>query len=81
MKQATHNGSAGYADSTVDLVEALNLERADLLGWSLGGDISLYIAEFYLDMVNRVVVADTTSGGLLGKYLVIAAIQALIAAA
>lgn len=57
---------SGYADSTVDLIEALELEQPDLLGWSLGGDIALYIAEFYPDMVNRVVVADTTSGGLLG---------------
>ena len=81
MKQAKHSGSAGYADSTVDLIEALELEQPDLLGWSLGGDISLYIAEFYPDMVNRVVVADTTSGGLLGKPVVIATKRALIAAA
>jgi len=32
-------------------------------------------------MVNRVVVADTTSGGLLGKPLVMATMRALIAAA
>ncbi len=81
MKQARRNGCAGYADSTVDLIEALELEQPDLLGWSLGGDISLYIAEFYPDMVNRVVVADTTSGGLLGKPLVIATMRALTAAA
>ncbi|KAL0036983.1 hypothetical protein WJX77_007858 [Trebouxia sp. C0004] len=56
---------SGYADSTVDLIE--ELEQPGLLGWSLGGDIFLYIAEFYPYMVNRVVVADTTSGGLLGN--------------
>jgi len=81
MEQAKHDGAAGYADSTVDLIEVLELEQPDLLGWSLGGDISLYIAEFYPDMVNRVVVADTTSGGLLGQPLVIATMGALIAAA
>ncbi len=52
MEQVEHVGSAGYAASTVDLTEALELEQPDLLGWSLGGDISLYIAEFYPDMVN-----------------------------
>ena len=81
MEQVEHVGSAGYAASTVDLTEALELEQPDLLGWSLGGDISLYIAEFYPDMVTRVVVADTTSGGLLGKPLVIATMRALMAAA
>ena len=62
---------AGYADSTVDLIDALGLEQPDILGWSLGGDICLYIAEFYADMINRVVLADTTSGGLLGKNFVL----------
>ncbi len=81
MEQTEHDGSAGYADSTVDLIEALELEQPDLFGWSLGGDISLYIAEFYPDMVNRVVVADTTSGGLLGNPVVIATIRALTATA
>lgn len=63
----------GYADSTVDLIDALGLEQPDILGWSLGGDICLYIAEFYADMINRVVLADTTSGGLLGKNFVLTA--------
>ncbi len=60
---------AGYADSTVDLIDALGLEQPDVLGWSLGGDIALSIAVNYADMVNRVVVADTTSGGVLGRQL------------
>ena len=57
----------GYAESTVDLIEALQLDQPDILGWSLGGFIALTIAVEYPDMVNRVVLADTTSGGKLGE--------------
>ena len=54
----------GYAESTVDLIEALQLDQPDILGWSLGGFIALTIAAEYPDMVSHVVLADTSSGGL-----------------
>ncbi len=53
----------GFADSTVDLMDALGLEQPDILGWSLGGIITLTLVANYPDMVNRVVLADTSSGG------------------
>ena len=62
--------AAGYAESTVDLIDALGLEQPNILGWSLGGFITLSIAVDYADMVNQVIVADTTSGGKLGKQCV-----------
>lgn len=52
-----------YAESTVDLIDALALDQPDVLGWSLGGFITLTIAVNYGGMVHSVVVADTSSGG------------------
>jgi len=43
------------------------LEQPDILGWSFGGFIVLTVVVNYGDLVNRVVLADTTSGGVLGK--------------
>ena len=58
---------ADYAESTVDLIDALKLEQPDILGWSLGGYITLSLVETYPDMINRVVLADTSAGGLRGN--------------
>jgi pimeloyl-ACP methyl ester carboxylesterase len=57
----------GFALSTVQLIRALELDQPDILGTSLGGYVALTIAVDYGDMVNHVVLADTSSGGLLGK--------------
>ncbi len=54
----------GYAQSTVDLIEALDLDQPDILGISLGGFITLTTVVDFGDMVNRVILSDTTSGGL-----------------
>ena len=59
--------AADYAESTVDLIDALGLDQPDILGWSLGGFIALTTLVDYPDVVNRVVVADTTSGGQAGE--------------
>ena len=64
--------SADYADSTVDLIEALSLPQPDVLGWSLGGFITLTLVEDYPELVNKIVLVDTSSGGALGKLLYIA---------
>ena len=53
----------GYADSTVDLIDALGLEQPDILGWSLGGFITLTLVTNFPEAVNRVVLADTSAGG------------------
>ena len=47
----------------MDLIDALRLDQPDILGWSLGGFIALTVVINYPDMLNRVVVADTSSGG------------------
>lgn len=59
----------GFALSTVQLIRALELDhdQPDILGTSFGGYVALTIAVDYGDMVNHVVLADTSSGGLLGK--------------
>ena len=59
---------ADYADSTADLIEALELQQPDVLGWSLGGFITLTLVETYPELVNKMVVADTSSGGVLGDF-------------
>ena len=55
--------AADYASSTVDLIDALQLDQPDILGWSLGGIIALTVAMDFPDAVSHVVVTDTTSGG------------------
>ena len=57
----------GFASSTVQLIRELDLDQPDILGTSFGGYVALTIAVDYGDMVNHVVLADTSSGGLLGK--------------
>lgn len=52
-----------YAQSTVSLFDALELEQPDVLGWALGGFIAMALAVEYPDAINRVVVADATLGG------------------
>ena len=69
------NTVLGYADSTVDLTDALGLEQPDILGWSLGGFITLTLVTSFPEAVNRVVLADTSAGGqgnalLIGTFCV-----------
>ena len=55
--------AADYAESTVDLIEALQLDQPDMMGWSMGGQIILTIAANDPDAIHRIVVTDLTSGG------------------
>ena len=61
--EAEESTIEGYADSTVDLIESLGLDQPDILGWSLGGFITLALVANQPDVVNHVVLADTSSGG------------------
>lgn len=57
------SGSFGVpllADDFAALIEALELERPSLCGWSMGGDVSLNVARRYPDKVNRLVVGGVT---------------------
>ncbi|KAK9814864.1 hypothetical protein WJX73_000694 [Symbiochloris irregularis] len=52
-----------FAESTRDLVEALDLQQPDVLGWSLGGVIAMTFAGLYPSALRRLVLTDTSTGG------------------
>lgn len=54
---------AGLADVTAGLVVALGLGQPTVLGWGLGGEIALSLAERHPGLVGRLVLADATAGG------------------
>ena len=51
------------ADDAVGLLDALEIERADVLGWSLGGFVAQQIAIRRPDRVGKLVLAATNPGG------------------
>ena len=56
----------GLAGSVAEFIGALGLERADLLGWSLGGYVAQDIALNYPSLVRRLVVAASGPGAVPG---------------
>lgn len=52
-----------FADDTVGLMDALKIEKADVLGWSMGSYIAQELALNYPDKVNRVVLYAADAGG------------------
>ncbi len=52
-----------FADDTVGLMDALDIDRAHLLGWSMGGDVVLQLAVAYPGKVDKVVVYAGDCGG------------------
>lgn len=65
------NTSAGDEEWTIDrfaedaagLLDELSLPRADVLGWSLGGDVALSMASRYPEKVSRLIVYAGDCGG------------------
>lgn len=53
---------AAMADGVVDFLDALGLERVDVLGWSMGGFVAQLVALNYPSRVRRVVVAGSGPG-------------------
>jgi pimeloyl-ACP methyl ester carboxylesterase len=51
------------ADWTAALVEALDLGRPDVLGWSMGGFVAQQLAIRHPELVSRLVLAGTNPGG------------------
>jgi len=51
------------ADSTAALMSAIGIERADLLGWSMGGFVAQRLAVEHADRVDHLVLAGTNPGG------------------
>ena len=52
-----------FADDTIGLMEALNIERAHVLGHSMGGAIAQEIVLNYPERVEKLVLSSTTCGG------------------
>lgn len=53
----------GMAAGTIALAEALGIERPNILGWSMGGEIATAIGALHGDKVGAVVVAAGNPGG------------------
>lgn len=62
----TPNTVAGMAEVLSNLLEALELDQVDLLGWSLGGYVAQTLALDQPDKVWRLVIAGSGPGGLDG---------------
>ena len=64
----TTTGSKPYsmqllANDAAGLLDALNIDRADVFGYSLGGFIAQQFTVNYPEKVNRLILAATTCGG------------------
>jgi pimeloyl-ACP methyl ester carboxylesterase len=54
---------AQLADDAAHVVEALGLERASVLGWSMGGFVAQTLALQHPDRVNKLILLSTDQGG------------------
>jgi pimeloyl-ACP methyl ester carboxylesterase len=55
---------AGMADHAAALIDALGLDRVDVLGWSMGGAVAQALTLHYPRLVRRLVVAGSGPGGV-----------------
>jgi len=56
-------GFDSLANTTADLMEAIDLPRADVLGWSMGGFVAQRLAIEHPQRVSHLVLAGTNPGG------------------
>ena len=56
-------GFGSLADSTAALMEAIGLERANVLGWSMGGFVAQRLAAEHPELVRHLILAGTNPGG------------------
>jgi pimeloyl-ACP methyl ester carboxylesterase len=65
---STDNGQAfdiaKLADDAAHVIETLGVERANVIGWSMGGFIAQALALNYTDRVNKLVLLSTDQGGI-----------------
>ena len=52
------------ADDTAHIIESLGIERASVMGWSMGGFIAQAVAVKYADLVDKLVLLSTDPGGI-----------------
>jgi pimeloyl-ACP methyl ester carboxylesterase len=62
-KGTTPNTVAAMAEDAAAFLKALNIEKVDLLGFSLGGFISQLILDQYPDLVRKAILAGTCPQG------------------
>lgn len=55
---------AKLADDTAQVIETLGIERASVMGWSMGGFIAQALALNYPDRVDKLVLLSTDFGGI-----------------
>jgi pimeloyl-ACP methyl ester carboxylesterase len=55
---------AKLADDTARVIEILSIERANVLGWSMGGFIAQAFALKYADRINKLALLSTDFGGI-----------------
>lgn len=53
----------GLADGAIEFIQALGLGQADLLGWTLGGNVAHHVTMRRPDLVRKLIVAAGTPGG------------------
>ena len=65
---STDNGQSfdveKLADDTAHVIENLDIDRASVLGWSMGGFIAQAFAVKYADRFDKLVLLSTDSGGI-----------------
>jgi pimeloyl-ACP methyl ester carboxylesterase len=54
---------AQFANDTAGLIDALGIEKASVLGWSMGGFIAQELALNHPDKVDRIILYATSCGG------------------
>ncbi|MEV7236256.1 alpha/beta hydrolase [Streptomyces sp. NPDC051020] len=64
----TSNTVAAMADGAIEFIDALGLDRVDLLGFSLGSFVAQEIALHRPDLVNRIVLAASAPQGAWGMH-------------
>src|SRR3984893_7071715 len=65
---STPNTVEGMANDAIAFIEAMNLERIDLLGFSIGSFIAQEIALIRPDLLRRVVLASSAPQGAAGMH-------------
>ncbi len=57
------NSFASLADATAGLMKAIDVPRADVLGWSMGGFVAQRLAVDHPERVSHLILAATNPGG------------------
>ena len=54
---------AQFANDTTSLMDAINIKKADVMGWSMGGMIAQELALIHPDKVDKLIIYGSTCGG------------------